>query len=312
MIFEAVTTTIFGGISLKAYLSKSGVGNDSKKIQKIFTLTGLNVKDGKQTLTTQLLKKKNYEWGAEYRYRIPLGRSFEDYLSKQKAIESGINTKSVKIEFKDLRELKLNGNIINNLKDLYTRKLTDNKEIELSYDGLLKIRVYNEPQSTKILWKKEFLKLNTWSVIIGLNRTECIFHDFDKRKHLLIAVATGFGKSVIMKCIITSLILSKPNDVSFSLIDLKGGSAFARFKNAKQVINFGVENNEALKILQDVQKKMKEGYKKIVDDGFEDVSEAGISKRHFIVIDEAADLAEDKASMEILTDIVRKGRGAGY
>jgi S-DNA-T family DNA segregation ATPase FtsK/SpoIIIE len=48
MIFEVITSTIFGGISLKAYLSKNGEGNDSKKIQKIFTLTGLNVKDGKE------------------------------------------------------------------------------------------------------------------------------------------------------------------------------------------------------------------------------------------------------------------------
>lgn len=31
MIFEVVSTTIFGAISLKAYLSKNGAGNDSKK-----------------------------------------------------------------------------------------------------------------------------------------------------------------------------------------------------------------------------------------------------------------------------------------
>jgi len=82
MIFEVVTTTIFGAISLKAYRSKSGVGNDSKKISKIFALSGLNVKDGNQTLTAQQFKKRNYDWGVEYRYRIPLGRSFEDYVAK--------------------------------------------------------------------------------------------------------------------------------------------------------------------------------------------------------------------------------------
>ncbi|MBT2729450.1 cell division protein FtsK [Bacillus sp. ISL-75] len=312
MIFEVASTILMSAISLKAYQSKSGAGNDSKKINKIFSLSGLNVKDGNQTLTAQQLKKKNYEWGTEYRYRIPLGRSFEDYLSKQKTIEAGINARKVKIQFKDLKSLKLDRNIIVNIKGLRTKKLTSNKEIEMSYDGLLKIRVYNEPLSKKIHWTKEFINENTWSVLIGFNRTESIYHDFDKRKHLIIAGATGFGKSVIMKCIITSLMLSKPNDVSFSLIDLKGGSAFARFKNAKQVVNFGVDNNEALEILQDVQQKMKDSYQKIVDDGFEDVSEAGISKRHFIVIDEAADLADDKDCMEILTDIVRKGRGAGY
>jgi S-DNA-T family DNA segregation ATPase FtsK/SpoIIIE len=312
MIFEVVTTTIFGAISLKAYLSKSGEGNESKKIQRIFTLTGLNVKDGKATLTAQQLKKKNYDWGTEYRYRIPLGRSFEDYQAKQKAIESGINTRSIKIQLKDIRGLKLDRNIIRNIKGIYTRKLTHRKEVELSYDGVLKIRVYNEPLSKKIDWKPEFLKKNTWSVLIGVNQTESIYHDFDERKHLLIAGATGFGKSVIIKAIITALTLTKPNDVTFSLIDLKGGSAFARFKNMKQVMNFGTDNKDAFEILKDVQEKMNQDYKKIVDGGFEDVSEAGVSKRHFLIIDEAADIAKDKECMEILTDIVRKGRGAGY
>jgi S-DNA-T family DNA segregation ATPase FtsK/SpoIIIE len=107
MIFEALTTTIFGAISLKAYLSKNGEGNDSKKLQKIFTLSGLNVKDGNRTLTTQQLKKKNYDWGTEYRYRIPLGRSFEDYVAKQKVIEAGINTRSVKVNIKDLKRAQI-------------------------------------------------------------------------------------------------------------------------------------------------------------------------------------------------------------
>lgn len=73
MIFEIASTTLMGGLALKAHFSKSGMGNDSNKLNKIFTLSGLNVKDGSQTLTIQLIKKRNYEWGIEYLYRIPLG-----------------------------------------------------------------------------------------------------------------------------------------------------------------------------------------------------------------------------------------------
>jgi S-DNA-T family DNA segregation ATPase FtsK/SpoIIIE len=102
MIFEVLTTSLMGGLALKAHLSKIGSGNDSKKLNKIFTLSGLNVKDGNRTLTTEQLKKKNYDWGTEYRFRIPLGRSFEDYVAKQKVIEAGVNSKSVKIKMKDL------------------------------------------------------------------------------------------------------------------------------------------------------------------------------------------------------------------
>lgn len=56
MIFEIASTTLMGGLALKAHFSKSGMGIDSNKLNKIFTLSGLNVKDGSQTLTTQLIK----------------------------------------------------------------------------------------------------------------------------------------------------------------------------------------------------------------------------------------------------------------
>lgn len=312
MLFEIVSSAIFGGIAIKAHLSKSGAGNDSDKLQKIFNLSGLNVKDGKETLTTQLLKKRNYDWGSEYRYRIPLGRSFEDYAAKQKVIEAGINTRTVKFGFEDLKSLKLDRNIISNIKGIYHKKLTHRKEIELSYDGVLIIRVYNEPLPKRIDWNNEFLREHTWSVLIGVNQKEMIYHNFDKRKHLIIAGATGFGKSVIIKSIITALTLSNPKNVTFSLIDLKGGSAFARFKNMEQVVNYGTNTKSALKILKDVQEQMNNVYEKIVDSGFEDISEAGIPKRHFLVIDEAADIAKDTNCVEVLTDIVRKSRGAGY
>ena len=309
MLFEIVSTALMGGLAVKAHLSKSGIGNDSRKLNKIFTLSGLNVKDGKETLTTQLVRKINHDWGVEYRYRIPWGRSYEDYLNKIKIIEAGINSRSFKLELKDIQSLKLDRNIIENIRSLYEKKLSHRKEIELSYDGLLKVKVYNEPMPEKMEWSKDLLT-NSWAVPIGLNRSGVVCHDFDKRKHLIIAGATGFGKSVTMKGIITSLTLMKPDDVSFSLIDLKGGSAFTRFQNLKQTKYFGTNNEEALDILKEVQKEMNTIYEKVVNDGYEDAVEAGITKRHFLIIDEAADIAEDRACMDILTDIVRKGRGA--
>lgn len=274
------------------------------------------MKDGNQTLTAQQLKKKNIEGGVEYRYRLPLGRSFEDYLAKKEAIQAGINSKSVKIQLKDikdyLKDLKFDKNLISNLKEIQIKKLTNNKEVEMFYDGVLKIRVYNEPMSPKIQWVKEFLKPNSWSVLIGLNRNDQIYHDFDKRKSILIAGVPGSGKSVVIKLIITSLILQNPDNVTFSLIDLKEEAAFTRYKNLKQVINFGKNEEEAIEILKDVQEKMNIDYKKIVEAGYEDVTEANRKQRHFLIIDEAADLADTPKAMELITDIVRKGRGSGY
>ncbi|MCM2533311.1 FtsK/SpoIIIE domain-containing protein [Neobacillus pocheonensis] len=232
MIFEAVTTTFFGALSLKAYLSKSGVGNDSKKLNKIFTLSGLNVKDGKQTLTTQLMKKRNYDWGSEYRYRIPLGRSFEDYVYKQKVIEAGVNTRSVKIQIKDLRGLKLDRDIITNIKNLYTKKLTDRKEIELSYDGMLIIRIYNDPLPTKV----SFSEGEGWKIVFGAirDRNSLIMHDFENIPHLCLGGATRYGKSNLINCIINALLRQQPDNVSLHLIDLKGGVELCDYERIRQ------------------------------------------------------------------------------
>ncbi|MCM3728704.1 FtsK/SpoIIIE domain-containing protein [Neobacillus cucumis] len=293
MIFEVVTTTIFGAISLKAYRSKSGVGNDSKKINKIFALSGLNVKDGNQTLTAQQIKKRNYDWGVEYRYRIPLGRSFEDYLAKQKVIESGINTRSVKIKLKDFKELKLDRNIFSNIKSLYTKKLTDRKEIELSYDGMLIIRVYNEPLPKMV----SFQEGKGWKVVFGAtrNRNKLIFHDFEKSPHLCLGGATRYGKSNLINCIITSLIKQQPDNLKLHLIDLKAGVELCDYENVKQTVSIAYEPEEALKTLENAYNLMRKKQEILKRAGKKKVEDAGITERHFVIIDEVGELNPDEA-----------------
>ncbi|MBT2656599.1 cell division protein FtsK [Bacillus sp. ISL-18] len=321
MIFEVVTTTIFGAISLKAYRSKSGVGNDSKKINKIFALSGLNVKDGNQTLTAQQIKKRNYDWGVEYRYRIPLGRSFEDYLAKQKVIESGINTRSVKIKLKDLKELKLDRNIFSNIKSLYTKKLTDRKEIELSYDGMLIIRVYNEPLPKTV----SFQEGKGWKVVFGAtrDRNKLIFHDFEKIPHLCLGGATRYGKSNLINCIITSLIKQQPDNVKLHLIDLKGGVELCDYENVKQTVSIAYEPEEALETLANAYNLMREKQDILRKAGKKKVEDAGITERHFIIIDEVGELNPDEAvskeekvlkreCQKYMSQISRLGAGLGF
>jgi DNA segregation ATPase FtsK/SpoIIIE, S-DNA-T family len=321
MIFEVLSTTIMGAISLKAYLSKNGVGNDSKKIQKIFTLSGLNVKDGQQTLTTQLLKKKNYDWGSEYRYRIPLGRSFEDYQAKQKVIEAGINTRSVKIQFKDLRGLKLDRNIINNIKGLYTKKLTHRKEIELSYDGILTIRVYNDPLPEKV----DFTEGKGWTVVFGAtrDRNKLILHDFEKVPHLCLGGATRYGKSNLINCIINALIRQQPNNVRLHLIDLKGGVELCDYESIKQTESIAYEPEEALETLENAYNLMRKKQEILKKAGKKKVEDAGIMERHFVIIDEVGELNSDEAvskeekklkqqCQKYMSQIARLGAGLGF
>jgi len=323
MIFEILSTGLMGGIALKAALNKKGSGiNDSGKIQRIFSLSGLNVKDGKQTLTTQLIKRpKKHDWGMEYKYRIPLGRSFEDYQAKLNILEDGLNNRRQRITFKDLRDLKLDRNIISSIKTLSQRKLTQKKELELSFDGIMTLRVYNEPLPKEVPW----LAGEGWSVPLGVTREKNTFkfHDFEKIPHMVLGGATRYGKSNFINSLICSLLTSKPKDVNFFLIDLKGGVELCDYENIEQTVSVAYEPEEALETLERAYNQMRAIQKRLKAMGKKNVQEAGIKARFFIIIDEVGELnpaeavgKEDRALKEkcqtYMSQIARLGAGLGF
>ncbi|MED1205863.1 FtsK/SpoIIIE domain-containing protein [Heyndrickxia acidicola] len=294
MIFEALTSAIFGGLALKAHLKKEGIGgNDSQKIQKLFSVSGLNVKDGNQTYTSQLIRKINHDWGTEYKYRIPRGRSFEDYEAKINVLKAGLNTKGYKFNLKQLKDLKFDKNIIENIKDLYVKEMTDNKEIELSWDGMLNIRVYNEPLPTEI----PFIKGTGWKVAFGMTRekNKIIYHDFEEFPNFVEGGTARYGKSNLINVIITSLIQQKRNSVKLHLIDLKGGIELCDYANIKQCVNIAYEPEEAYKVLSNAYDEMKKMQTRIRKLGKKKIQDTNIQERHFIIIDEVGELNPEEA-----------------
>ena len=322
MLFEIITTGIMGGIALKAFTKKNGLAtNDSGKIQRIISLSGLNVKDGTNTLTTQLVRKKEHEWGWEYKYRIPLGRSFDDYLAKQRALEDGLNNRRQRITVNDLKSLQLDANIIENVKSLMDKKLTEKKELELSFDGLLTLRIYNEPLSKEVGFKAG----TDWKVPVGITRGLNAFryHDFEKFPHLVLGGATRYGKSNFINSMITSLLQSKPDHVKLFLIDLKGGIELCDYENIKQTVSIAYEPEEALTTLQAAYDLMRDNQRKMRSLGKKNVQEAGIKERCFVIIDEVGELnpaeatnKEDKAlkiqCQTLMSQIARLGAGLGF
>jgi DNA segregation ATPase FtsK/SpoIIIE, S-DNA-T family len=320
MIFETITTAVMGGIALKAYMSKSGSTNDSAKIQKIFTLSGLNVKDGSQTLTAQLMKRKAYPWGMEYRYRIPLGRSFEDYQAKFKTLEDGLNNRKVKVTLRDLRELKFDRKLIQSIRTLWSKKLTNRREIELSYDGMLILRIYNEPLPKVINWEAG----KQWSILAGVTREKnrSLMIDFEETPHLVLGGATRYGKSNFINGLICSLLQSNPNHTRLHLIDLKGGVELCDYESAQQTVSIAYEPEEALYTLEQAYNEMRAIQSRLKRLGKKNVQEAGIPERHFIIIDEVGELNPDeepdkelkKIKLECQTymsKIARLGAGLG-
>ncbi|MEK3995909.1 FtsK/SpoIIIE domain-containing protein [Psychrobacillus sp. FSL K6-2365] len=322
MIFEILTTTFMGGIALKAFVKKQGFStNESGKLQRIISLSGLNVKDGKDTLTTQLIRKKQHDWGWEYKYRIPLGRSFNEYLNIIDVLQDGINNRRKRIKFADLKKLYFDKNIILQLQELWKKKLTETKEIELDYDGLLIIRVYDNPLPTEV----PFIIGEGWKFPVGITRkqNEFKYHDFEKIPHLVLGGATRYGKSNAINVIINSLLLSEPENVHFFHIDLKGGIELCDYEKIKQTISFAYEPEEALKTLENAYHQMREIQRKVRFLGKKNVQEANIKERYFVIVDEvgelnpleAVTLEEKKLKRQCQTymsQIARLGAGLGF
>ena len=311
-----------GGIALKAYSAKKGLStNESGKIQRIMSLSGLNVKDGKDTLSTQLVKKKRFDWGWEYKYRIPLGRSFHDYETRRKILEDGLNNRRKRITLNELRQLDVNGEIIPQLKELWKAKLTEQKEIELAYDGLLIIRVYDKPLAKEV----SYTSGKGWKTPVGLTRAlnEFKYHDFEKIPHVVLGGATRYGKSNFINTTICSLINSEPDNVNFYLIDLKGGVELCDYENIKQTISIAYEPEEALHSLQMAYEKMREIQSKLKRMGRKNVQEANIKERYFVIVDEVGELNSSESvtrsektlkqeCQTIMSQIARLGAGLGF
>ncbi|MFY2307619.1 FtsK/SpoIIIE domain-containing protein [Lysinibacillus fusiformis] len=322
MLFEILTTGLMGGIALKAYQKQRGLSsNDSGKIQRIMSLSGLNVRDGKDTLTTQLVRKKQFEWGMEYKFRIPLGRSFIDYEAKQHVFEDGLNNRRKNITFNDLRQLDLNKDILLQLQQLWKAKLTEQKEIELSYDGLLIVRVYDKPLAKEV----PYTSGKGWRVPVGVTRAmnEFKYHDFEMVPHVVLGGATRYGKSNFINSMITSLVHSEPLSANFYLIDLKGGVELCDYENIKQTISIAYEPHEALHTLQLAYDQMRNIQRELKRRGKKNAQEAGIKERYFVVIDEVGELnaaeavtkEEKRLKLEcqtIMSQIARLGAGLGF
>ncbi|MBY0122124.1 FtsK/SpoIIIE domain-containing protein [Bacillus sp. S/N-304-OC-R1] len=322
MLFEILSTSAAAALVGISYLKRTEL-DDGEKIKKISLNCGLYIKEGKELKTIQLYRKKKHEWGTEYIYRIPLGLSFSDFEKRKDHLRDGLNNRKGTIEFKSFTQIKLKSNPIRQIKDIYENRYVSEKDVELSYDGMLHIKVLDRHMPSKIIFDESMLKqCIDWEVPLGETRYGFINHNME-RGHITLAGATRKGKTVLLKLIISSLINQQPDNTKLTLIDLKGGLAFTRFRNAKQVIEVATNLDEALSTLLKVKNEMEQMKGWFDKNGSEDIKEAGIDIRHFIIIDEAAQISpniitgkeeKEKARKceEALSEIARIGAGLGY
>lgn len=326
MVLGTLSTVVAAGVVGYTYFAQNKVvtsRSDAKKIQRICVNRGLVVKEGKATRTMQQLTRRDINGGKEYVFRLPLGLSFNDFEKQTNALQDGLNNRRAKdpVTLNDIKAIRR----IDDIKKLINRDpVRVNKEVEMSYDGTLRVRVYDQSLPDKFIYSTETLNsCSGWQVPVGLNRSGLIKHDFESVPHMLVAGATGKGKSVYLKNVITTLIANKPDDVEFTLIDLKGGLSFARYAHCRQTACLAKDARESYEVLSSIREQLESRMAFLLANGYEDVSEMGDKKRHFIVIDESAELSSagesdselkkiKVACESLISDIARRGRACGF
>jgi len=328
MLLEIASSSVVGGIYLIAkFGGKRGRKNDYEKIIRI--AEACNLKKGDDSI--QLLRKTQNKRFVEYVFRIPLGLSFQQFEKHFEELQDGLNNKKNEhtFDYKGLKKLLLylknnqfnRETFSNDLREMFFEPNEIRKRVKMSYDGTLKIKVFDKELENMIPFNEEFFKgCEGWSIPLGDDGENFLKWKIG-REHVGVAGGTRQGKTQFLKMLITSLVKLYPDKVKLSLIDLKGGLSFQRYSNLKQTANFAHDIHGATNVLDAVYNEMIKRQEKCAELGVETAEEAGIHEKHFIIIDEAAELSpvikrderkKRHQCQQRLSELARIGAGLNY
>lgn len=134
-----------------------------------------------------------------------------------------------------------------------------------------------------------------------------LYADMLQQTHILIAGATGSGKSVVINGIIHTALMSSPNSYEFILIDLKRVE-LAAYKKLPHTITYADNIADAVSALSSALQ--------IIELRYRDMQRSGSKKYNgscvYVVIDELADLmtVDKKHVLPLLQRIAQIGRAA--
>ncbi len=134
--------------------------------------------------------------------------------------------------------------------------------------------------------------------------------------HVLCCGATGSGKSVATKSILTSILnMFNEEQIEITLIDFKIIELFA-FRNCKQVINYAYEVEEALELILETLSECRNRYKLFQEyevTNLKDYNKKSKKKLkyQFIFIEEFIVLSQHKNGIKMLNELISLSRAAG-
>ncbi|MFP7177087.1 FtsK/SpoIIIE domain-containing protein [Priestia filamentosa] len=268
------------------WFGRNTSSEEQRIVQQIFEHHHIHVKDGKEHRYPQLVRECKSTKQIKLIYRAPLA-----------------------LEEKTLRTLQ------------QILSVTLDQEVNVSFKKWLIIEISKNKMPSYVSYG-EVPYRKGWLVPLGKNRQGWHFHHFDHTPHTTISGTTRFGKTVMMKVMMTYLIEHHPWDAQFVIIDLKGGLEFDRYQNLQQVKRIASNPIEALYALKQVQKDMKERIDRFKRQGWSNIVDTPLSQRLFVFIDEAAQLTPEKfmekeekktlaQCQSILSEIARLGGALG-
>lgn len=135
-----------------------------------------------------------------------------------------------------------------------------------------------------------------------------LFSDMAQQPHLLIAGATGSGKSVVLNGIICTLLKDSPTKARFILLDPKG-TELAQYANLPHTMRYAFNGADMVQCLQEAVQ--------IMENRLQDMHKRGITVwdkgRLYVIIDEMTDLllTMRKQAKPLLQRLCQLGRAAG-
>jgi S-DNA-T family DNA segregation ATPase FtsK/SpoIIIE len=248
---------VIGGVGLILY---EAWANHKGKFEKLFLNCGLFINTGKDKLLPQLMKKQKYETKTEYVFTLPPGLTLSDFRKNHEAIRQNLR-KPISFEYR-------NGVII----------MTVKEELKKFY----KFRLIHCD--------------NPMQVCFAIGQEGPVIFDIEEAVHSLIGGSTGWGKSVLMRSLITAILMDKkPTDLELHLVDFQRVE-LGIFKEHGMVKSFCSSPSQFSDLMDDIEEISEQRL-----DMFEKNHIAGIkswNKKHkklpyiVVIVDEFAKLSE--------------------
>lgn len=186
------------------------------------------------------------------------------------------------------------------------------------YNGYLIMKFYKDKLPEKVEYdvSSEIMGLSDIVISLGVSRNNNAIINFNKTPHLLIAGATGSGKSVLTHCILTQLYRRYP-DLRFYLADMKKVELM-NYKSLKSTIKYVDDLEGVTEIVKELLEECDRRYELIGKHGCKKMETYNkkVPKRQRLnpivfVVEECVRLVSDKQLQKDLAELLFIARACG-